>query len=529
MKKLCSLILALAMTFALVACGGGGSKEPAADPAPSIDAPAPSYEAPEEGAKYAETVYVGYRTGMDTTDPYGTTNATTAFYTNATHSVLIKSDYDTGELVGVLAESWEDASGGKGTAWRVKLREGVKFHDGTILNADDVVFTWNYAKDINNVVKVISNADGMVKEVVAEDEYTVLFDLNYCIPDFPAYLEIKMYSKEAFDTISDKEAAASVGTGPYMKGEYVSGVSFELVRFDDYYEGIEQFPTKNIIIKPYLDPNTLAAALQAGEIDYTFGASTSIYYTLNPDPNIETYSRTGAQSYYIGFNHKRDTWKNAEARQAVAMAVDKQALVDVNWEGIGATVNDNFCVPSGMGYSADTTTLPHDPEKARELFAKNGITEITIMVSTQKALAEVLQANLEAVGVKAIIDQVDDTAWVSLKGTHEYDVHIGDYGGYTGATLYNFNRFFSVGGSSNVNGVNEPEWEALMEETTKISTQEELFEIFGRMQDWAATSVPHVPIAINNMIAFGRKDVGGVKLAPTDNLMEVAYLYKVVE
>lgn len=515
MKRTIALLLTLVMSISLFVGCGAAEKEQ------------------EETGEvvYAETVYFGSPFDLDSADPYGGTSSPTHNFTNATHSVLIKTDYITGELVGVLAQSWDDVNG-DGTAWRLHLRENVKFHDGTTFDADDVVFTWNYAKDINNVVKVINSADVQVKEVIAEDAHTVLFDMNYAIPDFPAYLELKMYSKEAFDTM-DKIEAAKVGTGPYKCGELITGVSYALERFDEYYEGIEKYPTKNIVAKVIPDLNTMATALQAGEIDYAFQLDANSFGTLMADPNLVHYETPGSFSYYIGFNCKRDTWKNAENRQAIAMAVNKEDLVNIYFNGgMGASISNNFCVTNGKGYDPNVEALPFDPEAAREIVDKNGLGDTELVIMSQpiyKGLAEVLQSNLKDIGITSRIDMVDGTNWTSLKGTYEYDIHIGDGCSYAGALLYNFNRFFTIGGSSNVAGIEEPEWEALMQETQTATTYDELLEIFSRMQQWVATNVPLVAYATSKMNAFAGKDVGGVVLAPTDNLQEYATLYKIVK
>ena len=150
----------------------------------------------------------------------------------------------------MLATNWEELSGNN-THWRVYLKEGVKFHDGYNFRMhDDVVFTWNYAKDAANVVKPIASADAMVKEVVKVDDLTVDFILNYSIPDFMVYLEIK-YIQKMLLTQWIKQKLELLVCGPYKVGELISGVSYGLERFDDYYEGTDEFPSKKITIKSY--------------------------------------------------------------------------------------------------------------------------------------------------------------------------------------------------------------------------------------------------------------------------------------
>lgn len=512
MKKFLLLLICIAMTFTLVGCGNTNTGN-------------------EEGkTTYAEEVIVGYNNDLDTADPYQSTSSQTHWYTNATFRTLTKSNYDTGELDPVLAIRWEELSGNN-THWRVYLKEGVKFHDGTILNADDVVFTWNYAKDAANVVKPIASADAMVKEVVKVDDLTVDFILNYSIPDFMVYLEIKIYSKEAFDTM-DKAEAGIIGCGPYKVGELISGVSYGLERFDDYYEGIDEFPTKKITVKVIPDLNIQVAALQKGEIDYSFRLPSTSYYVLESDPNLDFYTRDGVQSFYIGFNFRKEVWNDLNMRKVIAHAVNKDDVIAIHYEGgATATRSDNFCVPSGKGY-VEVKAIGYDPEEAKRLLkeaGKEGMKVVIMVGKHNKAFAETVQNALNAVGFNAVIDEVDATNWTTLKKTGDFDIFVGDYASYTGALLFNFDRFFTVGGPSNMYGFVSQEWEDLIAGARQMSTYDEMVAEFAVLQQWVADNIPLIPVAVSKSFAAAVKSVKGVKLTPSDNLQEIYYLYKIVK
>ena len=519
MKKFLALLLCALMILSLVACG---TKEPTE--------PVPADEDSGE-VKYAETIVIGYDNDLDSADPYGSTSSQCAWYTNATFRTLVKTDYDTGELVGVLATDWEDVNG-DATLWELKLLENVKFHDGSTFDAEDVKFTWNYAKDAANVVKPINSADDMVKEVVVVDPQTVQFVLNYSIPDFISYLELKMYSKEAFDSM-DPAQAGVIGCGPYKVGELVSGVSYALDRFDDYYEGIDQFPTKTIVCKAFADQNSSVAALQAGETSYCFRIPAESYNILDSDSNVEMLTRPGVMSYYIGINFRKDVWNDVNMRLALAKAINKDDIISVYFnDGIGATRSDNFCIPAGAGYDASVKSPDYDPDAAKALLAQCGKEgqEVKIMVSSaSKLMGEVIQANLNAVGFNATIDVVDGTNWTELKKTGDYDIFAGDYCSYTGALLYNFNRFFSDGGSSNMFDFHSDEFMDAIAKVRACGSYEDMVKEFSNLQVWVADNVPLIPVGVNTTLAGARTNVGGIKLAPSDNLQEVCYLYAIEE
>ena len=523
MKKLLAILLCACMILSLAACG---KKEEAP---PDEEAKTPEEAVQSGEAKIAETIVIGKVNDLDSVDPYGTTSAQTHMYTNSTFRTLTKVDPASGELVGVLAESWEDISG-DATVWNVKLREGVKFHDGSTLDAEDIKFTWEYAKDATKVVKPIAGADDMVKEVVVVDPLTVQFVLNYAIPDFMTYLEIKIYSKDAFDSMDPAEAA-QIGCGPYMVGERISGVSNSLVRFDDYYEGIDQFPSKEIVIKVFADVNTELAALEAGEIAYMpVGDMRGVdYNTLKSNDNITIYTGNGVMSYYVGFNHRKDVWKDTDMRLALAKAINKDDIINIYFEGgVSATRSDNFCVPTGAGYDDSVKSPEYDLEGAKALLEKCGKVgqEVKIMVSADsKPMGEVIQAQLNAAGFNAIIDQVDGTNWTDLKKTGDYDIFAGDYCSYAGALLYNFNRFFSEGGSSNMFNFYDKEFEDGLAKVRACTTYEDMLAEFGNLQQWVADNVPLIPVAVNTALLAAQNDVGGIQVYPSANLTEYSYLY----
>lgn len=522
MKKFLAILLTLAMVLSLAACGGNNETPDETPDAPGTETPAPDAE-----ATYADTVVIAALNDLDSANPYGSTSSMCQWYTNNTHEFLIKSDYVTGELVGVLAENWEDA--GNGTSWRVFLKKDVTFHNGDTFDAEDVAFTWNWGKDVNNVVKPISNAEAMVKEVVVEDEYTVRFDLNYCIPDFPAYLEVKMLSKDAFDSMSADEASV-IGTGPYMKGDLVSGVSYSLERFDGYWGGTENHPSKTLEIRYVPDSQTIAAMLQSGEADFTFEVNVDNISTLMSASNLEMFSADGCQSYYVGFNYRNTEWNDFNLRKAIACAIDRDEIVVMQFDGGNTgSANYNFCPTNGKGY-VEVDYIEKDVELAKQLIKDGGYEGMDVVIMSTpgfKAMAETVQAQLMAIGLKPSITYVDGTNWTSVKSTsNDYDITVSDYGTYAGALLYNFNRFFAIDGTSNMTGLDFPEYDAMKAEIEKVTTYDEMLTQFADMQQWAADNLPLIPLAVNKMYMCGVEGIGGVKVAPSLNLMEFDTLYK---
>lgn len=517
------LALALASILlmgCLSACGGSGS---AATPAPSaIESAGPAYE---------DWVYTSWTGDLDSADPYGSTSAQQQYFTNLTFDTVTYVDADSGTVMGELARDWKDVSkAGDGSSWEIYLQKGVKFHNGDNLTAEDVKFTWEYAAaGAGKVVKPLSAA-AYVSSIEAVDDYTVRFNLKSGMPDFPSYLETKIYSKHAFDTM-DAAKAAVIGTGPYYydTAETKSGVQFVATRNEDYWRGTENYPTKHICFKYIADENTAVASLQAGELDFCFNLSSSQYDTLSADDKLTVYTRSGANSYYLGFNYGEEKWKDLELRKAICQAINKDDIVAIAYEGgIGGTANYNFCVPTGLGH-AEVDALEYDPAAAKEALASlgygSGLEVTLIYYSLAAKVAEVIQSNLAAVGVTAKLQQIDGTNWTSLKASQKgYDLFL-DYAAYQGALLYNFNRFFYSGGSSNVYGFQSDDYEALQDKVQNAGSWEGMLKEFATLQQWVVDNIPIFPIAYTSQIAAAQKDVKGLKFAPSTNYMDFSTAY----
>lgn len=531
MKKTLALILALVMVLALCACGAK-TEAPAAAPVAveqeNVDAKGETVETTAE-TKYAETVIWGRAGDLDTPDPYGGTSAQTEEFTNATFDTLIYNDPETGEMVPELAKKWE--ANEDNSEWTFYLEEGVKFHDGSDFTAEDVAFTFVFAGNrdgATNVVKPFSASLYGEPEVI--DDYTIKFVLNTPMADFPAYMEMKVYSKAAVE--ADDVNGRYIGTGPYFYDASLttSGVQFAMSKNHDYWRDQDLYKTEHIICKNYGDTNTMFAALEAGEIDYCFGnAATYASYATNAKVAVDV--KTGCQSDYMGFNYGTKTcdMNDIEIRKAICQCINKDDIVAVALEGIAGIPSYNFCAPSGLGY-AEIEGLAYDPEAGAATLAAKGVTNLTLVYYGSRAKhAEVIQANLAECGVDVELRLIDGTNWTTFKAAQEgYDIFL-DYASYRGALLYNFNRFLYRGGSSNVFGFGSDDYEALQDNVTAQTTWDDMVAEFAVLQQWVADNVPLFPTVLGNMFIYRDPNVGGGYLGGSENACDWSTVYKVVE
>jgi peptide/nickel transport system substrate-binding protein len=524
-KKVLALVLVFLLALSLLCACSKPNDDSKGSETKGSELPGSEHVSPK---CYEETVLIGMLSELDSADPYGSGSAECQMMTNMTHLLLAINNTDSGELDPISAEKWEDMDK-DGKKWRITLKKGVLFHNGEEMTAEDVKFTWEYVNpDAGNVMKPLA-ASTYVESIDVEDNYNLVFTLKSAMFDFPTYLETKIYCKKAFDSMSAEDAAL-VGTGPYYydKSLYQSGIQYGFTRFDDYYEGVEKYPTKHIVVRYIPEEDARIAAIQAQEIDVVFFQSPSYYGILEGDPNVTAYMRKGDQSYYLGFNFTVDKVKEMKLRQALAMAINRDDIVNVAFEGgLGGAASYNFCVPTGAGY-VEVDHVKYDPERSKAILKDLGYEaglelKLAHYASTKK-IAEVVQSNLAKVGVTVSIQQIDDTNWGAFKRSKEgYDIFL-DYCSYKGALLYNYNRFLQKDGSSNMNGHFNPEFETLLQNVQNAGSYDDMLAEFAKMQQWVATDCPMIPLAVNNMIGATLNDVEGYVLADTANYMDFSTL-----
>lgn len=535
MKKLIVFVLVLSLVFSISACGNKPSSDTensTTSDTEKTSAGTSAEESNDGNVAYEENVVIGSEEDLGTADPYASTTASTHYFTNLTFNNLIKNVVGSNEITPELAVSWEDVNG-DGTVWRLKLVENAVFHDGSPFTAEDVVFTWNYITDAQNVVKVFSGPQvENCTSVTAKDKYTVEFTLSQPMPDFITYLEIKIYSKTAFDKLGAEEAGV-IGTGPYYYNAEMTktGQQFVATRYDNYWGDTSKYRTKNLIFKHEPNADTSIASLQTGETDVIFAVVASSVSTLEADPNIEIHTTDGAYSYYLAFNYNhKEIFKDKILRQAIAQAIDKEAMVQVAFEGF-ANVSNSIVTPIAKGYAGDKLTYQkYDPDAAKALLQSKNYTpdQLTFTVAyptkATELMAQVLQSDLAKIGITVNLKAVDVKNWTAFKSTPDYDMFL-DAIGMQGALLYNVNRLLYRGGSSNQYGFSSATYEAAQNKVSAQTTWNDMVNEFATLQQVIVDEIPVIPLLYDTFIYATRKDVKGLILANSKNFCDFSTLY----
>lgn len=398
MKKhpIALLLLAAAMATALCACGGPKSNGSGSDDANTSRAD-------------SNELAVGIAQDLgDSLDPYQMTAAGTREILFNVYEGLYKPT-SSGDFVPAVAE--ECVVSDDGLTYTFTLRDGVLFHNGTAVEAADVVYSFNTCA-ATTIDTSLAAALSDVAAVTAEDEKTVSVTLNSPNSDFLAYVTSVYIVPNDYT----EQATAPVGTGPFR---YVSRSVQEnvvLEKFSDYWgEGAK---VDRVTLKIYEDSTTLMTALNSGAVDLVMHLTVAQTQNLSDQYTVLEGTMNLVQALYL--NNAEKPFDDVRVRQALCYAVDVDSILELTADGHGTKLGSSM-YPAFTKYFDDSLTdyYSYDPEKAKTLLAEAGYPNgfaMTITVPSNYTphvdVAQVLVEQLAAVGITAQLQEVEWNTWL---------------------------------------------------------------------------------------------------------------------
>ncbi|MGV2289837.1 glutathione ABC transporter substrate-binding protein GsiB [Trinickia sp. YCB016] len=345
-----------------------------------------------------------------TLDPYDANDTLSMAVSKSFYQGLFGFDKDM-KLVNVLATSYEASPDAR--VYTFKLRQGVKFQDGTDFNAAAVKANFDRVTDPANKLKRYNMFNRIDKTEVV-DPYTVRVTLK---TPFSAFINVLahpsavMISPTALTKWGKDIAFHPVGTGPFELVEWKQTDDLKVKKFDGYWK--KGYPKIDAIDwKPVVDNNTRAALMQTGEADFAFQIPYEQAGVLKASPKVDLISVPSIINRYVSLNTQQKPFDNPKVREALNYAINKDALAKVAFSGF-ATPEDGV-VPQGVDYAVKLGPWPYDPAKARALLKEAGYPngfETTLWsaynnTTSQKAI-QFVQQQLAQVGVKAQVQALE--------------------------------------------------------------------------------------------------------------------------
>lgn len=427
-----------------------------------------------------------------------------------------------------LATRYEKVSD---TEWRIYLREGVKFHDGTPLTADAVVFSLS---------RVISKNNTRSSEYSFIDSIEKYSDNAVTIRTKEPYVPLINSLTDPITSIVSPNAGnlstMTDGTGPFKLSKYEKGVSFTVTRNDDYWRGR---PSLDGAIFYYIaDPMTRLMKLESGEADIALEIPQTEIANLRNSTDKLAYVNDTIRTYFLYINSNKAPFNDVNVRKALNYALNKEEICDKALEGVGGTPAK--CIfPSIMSWSANdkATGYQYDPQKARSLLAQAGFSDtngdgyleyngqpFTVSLKTYtfrpqlKPSAEVIVSQLKAIGINAKVEIEQSSAIESDMSSHNYDLALYAWNvAPTGDPDYMVSKMLLTNASeANRLGYSNPDMDALILEGRKTTDESRRKAIYDEIQQKALDDTPVICVFYQTSLTGLDKGVGNFKRYPNE-------------
>ena len=507
MKKLLAVVLVMAMTVSLAACGGNKTAAPAGG----------SQAAGSENAGEAkDTLIIGHYGDTPNFDTHDNLNDNGMRINMCIYDPLVRMDNETYEIKPCLAESWELSEDGKEYTFAIK--QGVKFTDGTDMSIDDVVFSLKRGMEMPMAVPSFAR----VVAVDKVDDSHVKITLDGPYPEFLFAMALPtagIFSRTAFESMGEDAFKKNpVTTAPYKVVDWKVGEKVVLEANENYHMG--EVPIKHVEYRVITDPNSAVLSLESGDIDAYVDIQQSSFKRIQDNDKLELHTGETFGLNYIEINCEKAPFDNVKARQALAYATDKESMLYGILDGNG-TIMDTFATPKYLGYTDQVVKYPYDLEKAKAMFAEAGVDgsqELSIIVYDAKAskYAQVLQNSLAEIGIKANVSQLERSAFddACLSG----DAHIMVDGGTFTAPTIDEALYSGIHSSQmevrNYSKYSSPEADQYLDDARVTLNEDDRAAIYEKLLIKLSEDVPMIPTLSGTKNIATSKNLKGVTVNP---------------
>jgi peptide/nickel transport system substrate-binding protein len=351
-------------------------------------------------------------------------NKTSAYFSfevlENVYDTLVEPDANL-EMRPALAESW-DVSPDQLT-WTFHLRQGVTFHDGSPLTADDIVYTYRRIID-----EELANVDKLsaVTDVRATNPETVVLRLKQPTPNLLTNLGgfKGMAIVQRKNVESGQIATHPIGTGPFAFESQKSGDSISLKANPAYWGGAPK--VSGVIFRFIPEKSTALSALQAGEVDWTDSIPTQRVNQLKDDDSVNLAVTPSNDYWYLALNEARKPWNDVKVRQAIAYGIDRDAIIAAT--SYGTAAKNELAIPKGNYASTDFGKYHYDIEQAKRLLREaNASPQNLDMLVTNEypetvTAAQIIADNLAPLGITVNIRTVDMATWLDEQNSGHFDM-----------------------------------------------------------------------------------------------------------
>ena len=490
-----SLVLAAAMALSLAACGGNQENNGSGGGTAS---------------GYKNTLTWAQGADVTSLDPHQGKETPAVQVNTQIFDTLVTVDPETNEVVPQIAESWEQTDD---QTYVFKIREGIKFHDGSDLTAEDVKFSLDRARNSAAVSYIVN----FIEEVTVDDDHTVT--VKTTAPYAPTLRNLAIpfaaiVPKAVVEADENAFIQNPVGSGPYKFVEWNHGDHVTLKAFDDYYAGKPE--TENLIMKVIPETSQRTIALETGEVDLAYDLAVNDIPKVNSDDKLTVYEIPSLTCWYVSMNMNKKPFDNPKVREAMSMAIDRQTIIDTINAGSGQTA-DAIIAPAVFGYYS-TGVKEYNPTKAKELLAEAGYPNgfsTTLWVNDNQSrieMCQAMQAMLLEVGVQCNLEVLEFGSFISRTTAGDHDLA---YFGWTTSSgdadysYYSLEHSTQQGAAGNRSFLADPDVDKLIEEARSNTNEEERKELYKELAIKLDEINNNIPVYYSSINVGANKKVEG--------------------
>ncbi len=417
---------------------------------------------------------------------------------------LVKPASD-GSLIPAVASAYEESEGGK--VYTFTLREGVKFHDGSLVTAEDVKFSIDKCADTSNggpLVEAFSN----IESVTVKDESTIVITLKEADTEFLAYMTTAIIPAS-----NENADIRPIGTGPYKFVSRSPQENFVMEKFDEYWG--EPANIEHVTFKICANADSIVMDLEGGSIDMFARVTATQAAELSDEFTVLEGTMNLVQALYL--NHNAEPFNDVKVRQALCYAINPDEIMTIISDGKGTELGSSMFPAFGKYFMEELNdTYNQDIEKAKQLLKEAGYANgfsftITVPSNYQPHIdtAQVLVEQFKEIGVNAEIQLIEWDSWLSdVYQNREYQSTVVgiDANNITGAAL--LQRFTSESSKNFIN-YNNAEYDTAFANALASTDDAEKTKYYKECQTILSTDAANVYIQdLPEFVAINRKYTG---------------------
>ena len=446
---------------------------------------------------------------------------------NNIYEGLTNIDSDLSVVPG-LAKSWDVSS--DGLTYTFNLHSGVTFHDGSAMDAVDVISSISRVQNTDIASPLASRVSPIVDMSMVDDE-TVQFKLNEPFAAILSSLAGIAIVPSEYENDIETLQQTPIGTGPFKFDNWQPNSHIDMSKFANYRtSGLPKLDSVKISFVP--ESATRQVGLSNGEYDILPGVDPATALQLQGNSNVDIYQTRNLSYTLLGMNVTRPPLDNANVRKAINLLLKRQDIVDGAL--FGAAVPGGPLSPALETWSMDTANFScynNDVAEPAKLIKDAGITspiELEILVLPRqdaKDISQVIQQQLNAGGFKITLANKEIGEFVQDWRNSDFDMFVSANGGNPDPDQY-FYRTFKTGGSTNVFKYSDSQIDEWLDEGRKSTSTEERRSIYNKVQEKLACEGPISHIAYGDLSTAVNKKIKGFEIYATGRLASLISVTK---